>query len=263
MTGGTRVASLPMYGEAGHRPAIERWWAGLAGHLRDRGVPGVPDTLTWPEDYHGHWRSPALLFSQTCGHPFVNVLGPAVKLVATPSYDAPGCEGARYGAHVVVPASASARTVGDLRGSRLATNGTGSYSGYHVWRHMLPAGDDPPSFFGEIVATGAHRASIGCVAAGEADACAVDCVTHALLSDQAGDALRGTRILASSPTAPGLPYVTGAATSDDDVERLRAGLRAALADPSLAPARRTLRLTGASVLTDEDYRSAFRSGADT
>ena len=39
-------------------------------------------------------------------------------------------------------------------GSRLATNGTGSYSGYHVWRHMLPAGDDPPSFFGEVVASG-------------------------------------------------------------------------------------------------------------
>ena len=180
MSDGTRVASLPMYGEAEHRPAIERWWAGLARHLREAGVPGVPDTLTWPDDYHGHWRSPDLLLSQTCGYPFVNVLGPAVKLVATPRYDAPGCEGARYGAHVIVPEAAEAQSVADLRGCRLATNGTGSYSGYRVWRHMLPAGDDPPSFFGEIVTTGAHRASVRRVAAGEADACAVDCVTHAL-----------------------------------------------------------------------------------
>ena len=143
MTTETRLASLPMYCEAEVRSVTERWWSGLARHLRDRGVSGVPDTLTWPDDYHGHWRSPALLFSQTCGYPFVNVLGPAVKLVATPRYDVPGCKGPRYGAHVIVRETAPARSVADLRGCRLATNGTGSYSGYHVWRHMLPAGDRP------------------------------------------------------------------------------------------------------------------------
>ena len=258
MTAETRLASLPMYCEDEVRPATERWWAGLARHLRECGVEGVPETLTWPDDYHRHWRSQGLLFSQTCGYPYVNVLGPAVRLVATPCYDAPGCEGPTYGAHVIVRESVSARSVAALRGSRLAANGTGSYSGYHVWRSMLPAGDDPPSFFGEIVASGSHRASIRCVAAGEADACAVDCVTHALLSDQAPETLRGTRILTSSPTAPALPYVTAAATPDEEIAKMREGLRAAIADPSLAPARKELRLTGASVLTDEDYRNAFR-----
>ena len=257
MTAETRLASLPMYCEAEVRPATERWWAGLARHMRERGVSGVPDALTWPDDYHGHWRAPGLLFSQTCGYPFVNVLGPAVRLVATPSYDAPGCGAASYAAHVIVPEDARAQTVADLRGSRLATNGTGSYSGYRVWRHMLPAGEDPPSFFGEIVASGSHRASIRLVAAGKAEACAVDCVTHALLADQAGEELRGSRILTSSPTAPGMPYVTGAATSDDDIAKMRDGLRSAIADPSLAPHRDVLRLTGASVLTAEDYLKAF------
>ena len=258
MTAEARLASLPMYCEDEVRPATEHWWAGLARHLRDHGVEGVPERLTWPDDYQGHWRSPGLLFSQTCGYPYVNVLGSAVKLVATPSYDAPGCERARYGAHVIVRENANVRSVADLRGRRLAANGTGSYSGYHVWWHMLAAGDDPPSFFGEIVASGSHRASIRLVAAGEADACAVDCVTHALLSDQAADELRGTRILASSPTAPAMPYVTSAGTSDDEIAKMREGLHAAIADPSLAPARKELRLTGASVLTDEEYRNAFR-----
>ena len=257
MTTETRLASLPMYCEAEVRPAAERWWAGLARHMRDQGVSGVPDALTWPDDYHGHWRAPGLLFSQTCGYPFVNVLGPAVRLVATPSYDAPGCATAAYAAHVIVPEDSGAQSVADLRGSRLAANGAGSYSGYHVWQHMLPAGETPPTFFGEIVASGSHRASIRLVAAGEADACAVDCVTHALLSDQAGGELRGTRILTSSPTAPGMPYVTGAATSDDDIAKMRDGLLAALADPSLAPHREVLRLTGVSVLTAEDYLKAF------
>ena len=54
-----------------------------------------------------------------------------------------------------------------------------------------------------------------------------------------------------------MPYVTGAATSDDDIERMRAGLLAAIADPSLEAARRELRLAGASILNDEDYRNAF------
>ena len=258
MTAETRLASLPMYCEDEVRPATERWWAGLARHLRDQGVRDVPDTLTWPDDYHGHWRAPGLLFSQTCGYPLVHLIGPAVKLIATPSYDAPGCESSRYAAHVIVRESAEAESVGDLRGCRLAVNGMTSYSGCHVWRNILPAGEDVQSFFGEIVASGSHRASIRLIAAGEADACAVDCVTHALLSDQAADELRGTRILTSSPTAPAMPYVTGAGTSDDEIEKIRAGLNAALADPSLAPARRELRLTGASVLTDEDYRNAFQ-----
>ena len=258
MTAAVRLASLPMYCEDEVRPATERWWAGLSHHLREHGVQGVPDALTWPDDYHGHWRSQELLFSQTCGYPLVNVLGPAVRLVATPCYDAPGCEGPTYGALVIVRERAEAESVNDLRGLRLAANGTDSYSGYHVWRHMLPAGDDPPSFFGEIVASGSHRASIRCVATGEVDACAVDCVTHALLSDQAPETLRGTRILTSSPTAPALPYVTAAATPDEEIAKMREGLRAAIADPSLAPARKELRLTGASVLTDDDYRNAFQ-----
>ena len=73
-----------------------------------------------------------------------------------------------------------------------------------------------------------------------------------------GTELRGTRILTSSPTAPGMPYVTGAATSDEDIAKMREGLLAAIADPALAPDRNVLHLTGASVLTDEDYRSAFK-----
>ena len=258
MTPATRLASLPMYCEPEVRPATERWWAGLARRLRDCGLQGVPDALTWPDDCQGHWRSPGLLFSQTCGHPFVNVLGPAVQLVATPCYDAPGCDGPRYAAHVIVRKDARVCSVADLRGCRLAVNGADSHSGYHVWRRLLPAGDSLQSHFREILVTGSHRASIHRIKAGEADACAVDCVSHALLTDHAPEELRGTRILTTSPVSPGLPFVTGAETSAPDVGKIRDGLQAALADPSLAPAREALRLTGASVLTDEDYRSAFR-----
>lgn len=257
MTVALRQTGLPMYAEVEFRPAVQRWWSGLAGYLKARGVSGVPDLLTWPEDRYRQWRSPSLLFSQTCGYPLVNGLASEVKLVATPHYSAPGCDGPRYAAHIVVREADPVRDIGDLRGARLAVNGEDSYSGYHVWRHLLPAGEDVRAFFEEIGAIGSHRASIRSVAAGEADACAVDCVTHALLSDWLGGELRGTRILATSPTAPGLPYVTAAATSDDEIRKLREGLFAALADPSLERARKALRLAGASVLEPEDYWRAF------
>ena len=260
MTALTRQAGLPMYGEVEFRPAVERWWSGLAGHLRSCGVPDVPGLLAWPEDRYRQWRDPGLLLGQTCGYPLVNDLASDVKLVATPHYSAPGCEGPRYAAHVVVRESDPAHGVHDLRGARLSVNGEDSYSGYHVWRRLLPAGEDVRSFFGEVGATGSHRASIRSVAAGGADVCAVDCVTHALLSDWLGGALRGTRILATSPPAPGLPYVTAAATSDGEVRRLRDGLFAALADPALRRSREALRLSGASVLEPEDYRRAFGPG---
>ncbi|MDE0407855.1 MAG: PhnD/SsuA/transferrin family substrate-binding protein [Alphaproteobacteria bacterium] len=257
MTAPPRQAGLPMYAEVEFRPAVQRWWTGLAGHLRDRGVPGVPDLLAWPEDRYRQWRDPGLLLGQTCGYPLMHYLAPDVKLVATPHYSAPGCDGPRYAAHVVVREDDRARSLGDLRGARLSVNGEDSYSGYHVWRRLLPVGEGVRSFFGQVAAPGSHRASIRSVLAGEADACAVDCVTHALLSDWLGGELRGTRILATSPTAPGLPYVTAAATPDDEVRKLRDGLFAALADPTLKRARKALRLAGASVLDPEDYRDAF------
>src|SRR3546814_14970061 len=77
------------------------------------------------------------------------------------------------------------------------------------------------AFFGSALESGVHRASIAAVGAGQADLCAVDCVTHALLQMHAPAALSGTRVLMRSPPAPGLPYVTNAKASDDLVDALR------------------------------------------
>ena len=261
-----RCATLPMYAEPELRPAIERWWAGVASHLRDRGVAGVPDALTWVDDRYGPWRSPDLLFSQTCGHPFVHSVGPCVQLLATPHYGASGCEGPRYRSFVVVREDLEARGVGDLGGKRLAVNGRDSWSGYHVWRRILAgageaadAGEagEVDEVFGPVVVSGSHRASIRNVREGRADVCAVDCVSYALLGARSPDELAGTRVLDRSPPQFALPFITGAATTRDELVRIREGLFAALADPDLSDTRGPLLLTGASVLAEADYRRAF------
>ena len=252
-----RCASLPMYAEPELRPAIERWWNGVAGHLRDQGVTDVPDALTWAEDRYRAWQSPGLLFSQTCGHPLVHSLGSSVRVVATPHYEAPGCEGPRYRSFIVVREDMEARRVGELGGNRLAVNGRDSWSGYRVWGRILSRSVDVEEQFGDIVITGSHRKSVRSVREGHADVCAVDCVSHALLGRHSPDELAGTRILGRSPLQPALPFITGAATTRDELTRVRDALLAALADPGSAESRAALLLTGASVLTEATYRKAF------
>ena len=219
-----------MYAEPELRPEIERWWAGVARHLCDQGVTEIPDALTWSDDRYQEWRSPNLLFSQTCGHPLVHSVGTFVQVVATPHYGAPGCDGPRYRSFVLVREDDAARSVSELRGTRLAVNGRDSWSGYRVWRRILSPAVDVEETFGRIVLTGSHRESIRSVREGRADLCAVDCVSHALLGDRAPDELAGTRILGRSPLQPALPFITGAATTEDELVRIREGLFAALAD---------------------------------
>ena len=246
-----------MYAEPELRPAIERWWAGVARHLRERGVGDAPDALAWSADRYRAWQSPDLLFSQTCGHPFVHSLGSSVQVVATPHYDAPGCEGPKYRSFVLVREDMKERSIGELGGKRLAINGRDSWSGYRVWSRILPGPVNVEEMFGCIVITGSHRESVRSVREGEADLCAVDCVSYALLDRTSPNELASTRILGRSPLQPALPFITGAATTTDELARIRDGLFAALADPTLSEARGALLLTGASVLTEATYRKAF------
>ena len=259
--GRTRCATLPMYAEPELRPAVEHWWTGVARHFRDRGVAGVPGALTWANDRYRPWRSPDLLFSQTCGQPLVHSVGQSVQVVATPHYGAPGCEGPTYRSFIVIREDEVARSIGELRGKRLAVNGLDSWSGYRVWRWILVGSGagtgEIDEEFGDTVVSGSHRASIRSVREGCADLCAVDCVSYALLGARSPAELAGTRVLGHSPPQLALPFITAASTTVDELGRIRAGLFAALGDPGLADARAALLLTGASVLTESDYRRAF------
>src|SRR5690349_16318786 len=109
------LASLPMYDLPETEDATRTLWRGLAEHLGREGIPEVPDALTRHLNIPEHWLSPDLLFSQTCGYPLTHALKGRVRLVATPCYDAPGCQGAEYCSIVVVPASASTRSFVELR----------------------------------------------------------------------------------------------------------------------------------------------------
>jgi hypothetical protein len=125
-----RVASLSMYDIPETASATDAWWAGLAGHFSAAGVADPPAALTRPGMGPDFWLRPDLLFSQTCGYPLITKLAGQVKLLATPSYDAPGCDGANYSSLVIVGGDAPWEAFRDLRGKTCAVNSAGSWSGH-------------------------------------------------------------------------------------------------------------------------------------
>lgn len=252
-----RLASLPMYDPPELHEATNAWWQGLARHFRAAGIAGVPDRLTRPADLHAHWRDPALLFSQGCGYPLTHDFAGQWQVLATPCYAARGCHGALYRSVLIVPAASPFASLEDLRGRTACYNSADSHSGFNILRaHFAPLAHGG-RFFGKVVRSGGHIHSAAMVQAGEADVAALDCVTHALFARHAPHRLAGTRVLRATEDAPGLPYVTSAATDERTLAALRVGLAAALADPGLHELRATLLIDGAQPLRNDAY-SAIR-----
>jgi ABC-type phosphate/phosphonate transport system substrate-binding protein len=165
----------------------------------------------------------------------------------------PGCAGASYVSWLVVRTRDPAKGPADLRGYRVAYNDDGSQSGYNTLRALIAPIAQGGKFFGEAIESGAHRHSLALVKAGRADVAALDCVTFSLIARNAPAEVQGIRVLRASATAPGLPYVTAAAASAADVQRLQTGIAAAFADPALEAVRATLALDGCEILPRSAY----------
>ena len=246
-------ASLGMYDLPELTAATDAWWTGLRHHFAAQGLRDLPAALNRSGDPVDRLMQDGLIFAQTCGFPLTHRLKDHVQLIATPRYAVPGCAGATYLSWVVVHTDDPAKTLEDLRGRRVAFNDDGSQSGYNTLRAMVAPLAAAGKFFGAAIESGAHRRSLAMVKAGDADVAAIDCVTFGLITRNAPAEVQGIRVLCGSGTAPGLPYVTAAGTSDTTLERLRDGLTAAFADPALAEVRAALCLDGCEILPRSAY----------
>ncbi len=261
------LASLPMYNPPEAPGASAALWQGLARHLSRAGIADVPDRVVAEPELPGHWLSSDLLFSQTCGYPLTHALSGRVQLLATPCYDAPGCEGSSYCSFLMVPADSPATSPADLRGKRAAFNTPDSQSGMNALRAVIAPLADGGRFFSHAIETGSHGASLDLVAGGGAEVAAIDCVSLALYSLYRRPAAARLRALCRTASAPSLPFITAARTRHETIMRLRDGLRAAMADPGLAGARQALLLRDVMLLPESAYepildmeRSARRLG---
>ena len=244
--------ALPMY--VGNQAGVEALWRHLASRLRAQGLNRISDTPAWPEDYLAHWRDPALLLSQACGYPLVTALAGQVGVVGAFRYNVPGCDGVMQRSQLVVRAADPATTLEDLRGRRVAYNGTDSQSGYNSLRALVAPLERRGIFFGSHLETGGHMRSVLAVRDGRADVASIDCVSLAEFRKHTPEATQGIRVLCESDPYPGLPLVTAASTGDATMATLRGVLAQAVADPELAPFWQELFITGFEPLDETAYR---------
>ena len=258
-------AMISMYDMPEGRPAIAAWWAGLTRHWQAAGLSDIPESAHMPDsDLYELWQAPDLFIAQTCGFPLTHRLKGRVTLVGTPVYALDGCAGGRYHSVIVARQESDVRSLDDVAGKVVAINGHDSQSGWNALRHSL-IGKGAPA---RIVETGGHRKSVAAVRDGHADVAAIDCVTYAGLQQLAPQEVASLRIIARSASAPALPYVTRRDIAPGDLEKLRAGFRAAMANPALADTRGAMQLSGFEVVPLQAYdrllemeREADRAGS--
>jgi ABC-type phosphate/phosphonate transport system substrate-binding protein len=256
-----RVASLPMYDFPELEAETDALWAAIGGALRARGVNAPARRARPGGDLVAHWTDPALLVSQTCGWPLTTSLRGRVRVLATAVYDAEGCAGPTYRSVMLARADDPARGLADMRGRRVAINGTDSLSGCHALRAAVAPLARAGRFFGAVGVTGAHRASARAVAAGEADLCAVDCVSWRLIRRVEPALEAALKIIGWTDPAPALPFVTAGDAPEALAEALTEALEQGLRDPGLAAARAALGLKGLSRATPADYAAVVAMGA--
>ncbi|WP_454857389.1 phosphate/phosphite/phosphonate ABC transporter substrate-binding protein [Rhizobium binxianense] len=257
------LVSIAMY--VTPRPLAEataELWSFLRRHLSDAGLSDLPEKPDQTMAHDEAWLRPELLLSQTCGYPFVRKLRGKVRLVATPVYSHPGCDGPFMRSFVVVRKDSSFGSLEDLRGTTAAINNPDSNSGSNLFRAAVAPLACNGRFFGRTIETGSHNGSIAAVAEGRADSAAVDCITYANILRFDPGHVSHVRVLAETPKGPGLPFITSGNAPDDRVVLLRSALEAAVREPSLAAARTTLGLVDFAVLSEADYEPLLSLAGD-
>ncbi len=247
------IASFGMYDPPWLHDANDHLWRAIAARLRTAGLTAVPAGLTRTRALGTIWTAPDLLLAQTCGYPLTMHLADAVTLVATPCYNAPGCEGAAHRSALIVRRDDPAPDLAALAGRRAAINARDSNSGMNLLRAAIAPYARGGRFFGRVIETGTHQRSLNAVIAGAADIAAIDAVTLALLRDRYRGIDRRVRVLGWTTATPGLPLVTAAGQPPATVRALRIALADVLTDPALAGTRAALRLTGFATLGRADY----------
>jgi ABC-type phosphate/phosphonate transport system substrate-binding protein len=247
------IIALPMYDWPEIQRETDCWWAGLRRHFQAVGFRDLPKEHDRTTTLHDQWRSPDLLFTQTCGYPLVHQFDGLLEILGTPCYAAAGCRGAAYSSNIVVREDSPVLVAQDLLGRRAVYNSPDSMSGHLALLAVASPFADEKWVFSQMIESGSHIRSMELVAAGVADVAAIDCVTYTLAERYRPDLVRPLRIIARSPPVSGLPYVTAARRPLMEVRRLRQALANAVADDHLAEARAALLITGVEMLGREDY----------
>jgi len=186
---------LPMYDLAELSDAHELLWSRFVGHVRHAG---------FANDF---------ALTQICGYPLATTFRDRFDVIAAPVYDLPFSKGATHCGLIVIRAESSYASLADLRGTRFALNARDSNTGMNLPRRLVAPLAQHGRFFGDVIETGSHVASLAAIELGLADVASIDSVTFALLAEQRPAAVAGVRILTTTAHSPTLPFVAPASSN--------------------------------------------------
>ena len=235
-------ASLPMYNLPEMQADNAAFWAAMRTELRREGVSDVPEALEFVRKPVPERIEPDTLFTQVCGWPLQTIFAGQGHILGVPVYDAPYCCGPRHTGVFIVRADATYAMLADLRGTRFVFNSLHSNSGMNLPRRAIADIAGGRRFFASCIETHSAPANLDRVAAGEADATSVDCVTFAFFARHRPNAAGKLRVLAATPSTPALPFITAAGTSPEITKALRAALTRVARAPEWAAVRSALML---------------------
>jgi len=248
-----QLASLPMYDWPVLRAQTDQWWRVLAQCFAAEGLTRVPAALNRNDHPHNDWRHPQLLMSQTCGYPLRHEFRDVLEVIAVPRYRAEGCVGSDYCSMVVVRKDDGHLSLADFNGRCAAFNSEDSQSGYSALRAVIAPLAKHQRFFSKTVETGTHLRSMAAVVEKKADICAIDSVCWGLAKRLFPDLVSKLCVIAQTPMAPSLPYVTSKFCSDEDMQRLRQGLLKAVENKDHKVLLTHLLIDGFDVLPQSAY----------
>ena len=247
------LASFPWYDMPEIRDSTDSLWDVLSARLAAAGFDELPSSLERTIDHNQILARADLVLSQTCGYVAVGSGRDLVRLVATPCYDAPGCQGSGYRSFVLTRRALPIANIEDLRGRSCAVNEPMSHSGVNTIRSIVAPLSENGRFFSKVVLSGGHIASLELLTSDQVDVTAVDCITWELVRRNRPELLVGTRILLESELAPAPPFVTGIASSPERVTLLQRVLDDVLNDPACEDIHDRLLLRAIELLPLEDY----------
>jgi ABC-type phosphate/phosphonate transport system substrate-binding protein len=223
--------SLPMYNLPEMRSENRAFWDAVRIELSNLGLDDLPEELDFELPPVPTAIDMDTLVTQVCGYPLQTIYRGQAALLAAPVYAAEYCAGATHCGIFIVSRNSSFARLEDLRGCRFAYNSRHSNSGMNLPRRSIADIARGKPFFGTIAETHSHPGNIERVAQGEIDATCVDCVTYAFIARYRRPLAEATRVLATTPPSPSIPFVTSTGAGADLKEALRkALLRVARAD---------------------------------
>ena len=170
-----------------------------------------------------------------CGLPYVHkadLLESGVELLAVPIPSGKRYQDRPvYFSDVIVRRDRPFQSVLDLRGASFAYNEPRSHSGFNVVRAFLAERGHFDHFFGAVVESGAHSASLEMVLSGQVDGSAIDSMVLEWLIAERAELAGKIRVIDAIGPSPIPPWVISRQVPERLRDDIRALLRAMHAEP--------------------------------